>query len=145
MARPRKPERRHRNLLRMFDKVNAAYFSGTACGGICWSNMRIGVDQVTFASCQLEERIIRINTLLDDSRVPYWYVEFVVFHEMLHLHLGHNHYNDDRKEEDHTPRFVSLEKRHPHYKKACEYEEKKLKYITSCWRKWKTYNRNTEG
>lgn len=141
MARAKKPKRRHRNLVRLFDKVNELHFGGTVCGGIGWRYIPIGEASVTQATCTLEERFIKVNTLLDDSRVPMWYLEFVVFHEMLHLHLGHKHYTDDISEKDHTPRFNSLEKRHPKYERACEYEEKKLPYIASCWRRWREHER----
>jgi hypothetical protein len=78
------------DLLAMADKVNRLYFSGRLKCRIEWGRgvrrRRRGARSRTVRfGCYLQsDDLVRINRLLDDPRVPVEFVEYIVFHEMLH-------------------------------------------------------------
>lgn len=112
------------DLLEVFDRVNTEYFSGACCAGIAWRNIRLGVKSQTLGVCELTERFIRINTLLSDIRVPEVFVEFIVYHEMLHLMVGRRH---DKV-------FLEMEQKFKHYDSCIQFMEDTLPNIISEWR-----------
>jgi len=140
---PKAPTKMHRDLLKIFDALNVEFFSGTVTGGIGWRNLPL-IDEATcsLALCLFQERFIKVSNVLDDSRVPIWYLKFVVYHEMLHLHLGPQQFSSDEYAFPHNDRFKSLEMRHPEYQKASEFEDTKLPHILRSWKAWKTWNRD---
>jgi len=77
---------RYYNLLDLFTALNTEYFSGTVTASITWGkkNPRRAVRKRKLGSFQRDRNIIRINPVLDSSSVPRYFIEFVVYHEMLH-------------------------------------------------------------
>lgn len=94
------------DLLEIFDRLNETYFNNEIQGGIGWRNIRIGRKDMTMGVCETTERFIRINTVLRDERVPFWFVEYIVYHEMLHLKLGVKHDAAFTAEEQKFPKFL---------------------------------------
>ena len=41
-------------------------------------------DHFVFGTIQEEDRVIRINPVLDQAFVPLWFLKYVLYHEMLH-------------------------------------------------------------
>src|SRR5437868_1276317 len=77
----------HFDLKEIFDRINSEYFSSRMHGyRIIWGRKRKSPPKTTFvfASIQEEDRLIRVHPLLDASFVPVWFMEYVVYHEMLH-------------------------------------------------------------
>src|SRR3954463_753489 len=75
------------NLRDIFDKLNARYFRNRLRGyTILWGRKRRQrpKDSIVFGTIQEEDRMIRIHPLLDQRFVPTFFLEYVVFHEMLH-------------------------------------------------------------
>ena len=70
--------------------------------------------------------LIRINRLLDDERVPRWYVGFVIYHEMLHHEFGIERTDARGRRVLHPPEFRSRERQHPAYAKAMDFEADQL-------------------
>ena len=144
MARkPREPQYRNTNLLKRFDKVNLNHFGGLVCGGIGWRHFPLGQnnDNMTLGCCVFGERFIRINSVLDDKRIPLWYLDFVIYHEMLHLHMGPRQFDSDSYSYPHDLRFQCLERRHPDYDRATKFEQKKLDRILDSHRRWREWER----
>jgi len=139
--KPKAPVRGHRNLLAIFDSLNVEYFKGMVCGGIGWRPIKFGEDSWTLGICDFNERLIKINTVLDDLRVPVWFLQVVVYHEMLHLHLGPQQYNPDGTADPHGARFRSLEVRHANHDRAIKFEETKLESIVNSWKIYKKYTK----
>jgi|WetSurMetagenome_2_1015567.scaffolds.fasta_scaffold00088_36 predicted metal-dependent hydrolase len=81
---------RHHDLRELFNDVNREYFEDKIEALITWGTGRIGlwVRKRTLGSYSPESNLIRINPVLDSSKVPRYYLKYVVFHEMLHAHLG---------------------------------------------------------
>lgn len=71
------------------------------------------------------QNIIKINPILDDSTIPSYFMEYIVYHEMLHavyppIHTG-------TKRVVHHKKFVAMEKQFPDYAKAKAWEKKEGK------------------
>jgi hypothetical protein len=81
---------RHHDLLELFRELNREYFYGSVDAAITWGTSRTGVwvRKRTLGSYSATSNLIRINPVLDSARTPRYYVKFVVFHEMLHAHMG---------------------------------------------------------
>ncbi len=77
---------RHYDLLEIFNALNKEYFSGTVTAAITWGKRspRRAVRKRRLGSFHRDRDIIRIHPVLDNRNVPRYFVEFVVYHEMLH-------------------------------------------------------------
>jgi predicted metal-dependent hydrolase len=71
------------------------------------------------------QNIIKINPILDDISIPDYFIEYIVYHEMLHAVyppiLGAG------KRVVHHKKFVEMEKKFPDYLKAKAWEKKEGK------------------
>ncbi|MFT4628669.1 MAG: hypothetical protein ACI8PZ_007365 [Myxococcota bacterium] len=65
--------------------------------------------------------IVRIHPVLDDARVPDWFVGFVVFHELLHGAFPPRAGRSRRTV--HTPEFRTAERTHARYADSLLWEE----------------------
>ena len=96
IAHPKLPMQRQLNLqhegkyfdLREnFDRLNDRFFRGRLRGyKVMWGRRRKRrpKEYFIFGTIQEEERVIRINPLLDQPFVPRWFLQYVLYHEMLH-------------------------------------------------------------
>ncbi len=64
----------------------------------------------------------RINPILDNERVPYYFIEFVVYHEMLHAHIRVQKKNGRRSV--HSKEFRDREKMFRDYEDAMAWENR---------------------
>lgn len=64
---------------------------------------------------------IRINPVLDKKSVPRYYIEFIVYHEMLHADMGVTEKNGRRVV--HSKEFRAREKSFRDYRKAMAWEK----------------------
>ncbi len=136
---PRKPKVKESDLLVIFDDLNRAYFGGMVYGGIGWRFFRIGKKDFTLATCEMTERFIRVSNVLEDRRIPVWFLKFVVYHEMIHLYLGPQQFDRAGYSYPHNSRFKLIEQRHSDYEKAVNFELTKLPRIIESWRAWRSY------
>ena len=144
MRKPKEPTCRDTNLLLRFDKLNLEFFGGLVCGGIGWRRFPISSDKiVTQACCVFEERLIKVNYLMDDTRIPLWYLDFVIYHEMLHLQHGPQQFSPDGYGHPHSLRFQCMEASHPDYHRAVEFEEKHLPRVINSWVAWKKWTKKS--
>ncbi len=79
---------RHHDLLAVFKRLNDAYFDGALHALVTWGP-RTGRPKKPRATIKLgsyafQDRLIRIHPALDRRWVPRYFVEYVMFHEMLH-------------------------------------------------------------
>ena len=121
-------EGRFFDLRAIFDKVNARYFRNRLRNyTIAWGQRRRERPRncIVFGSIQEEDRMIRIHPLLDRQFVPQWYLEYVVFHEMLHAFVPDRHDSAGRRIVHH-PGFVERERRFRHYRRSIEWEQDNL-------------------
>jgi len=80
---------KYHDLKEFFDKVNQEYFDGGVAASITWSRRQPGrVRRRTLGSYSFSSKAVRINPILDNPAVPPVFLEFIVYHEMLHAVIG---------------------------------------------------------
>ena len=116
------------NLRRVFDKMNSRYFGNRLRGyTILWGRKRRQrpKDQIVFGTIQEDDRVIRIHPLLDQRFVPAWFLEYVVYHEMLHAVVP-DKYDQNGRRLVHHDKFQEKERRFHWFKRAKAWEEENL-------------------
>jgi hypothetical protein len=104
----------HHDLDASFDRVNAEYFDGAMNRPhLVWSR--------TFATRKFghydhAHDTIMINMTLDRATIPEFAVDFIVYHELLHKHLGVTWRNN--RIAAHTPELAERERQFQHYDQA---------------------------
>ena len=108
------------NLRVLFEEVNRDHFNGTVTAVICWGRYpttRRRRRSIRFGSYSPNPRLIRIHPLLDQDFVPRYFVRYIVFHEMLHAHLGLVESPSGRTL-SHTHEFNRVERVYPDFHRA---------------------------
>lgn len=113
----------------IFNRLNKEYFEGAISTKITWGrNVRNGKRYIRFGSYTEKDNIIRIHPSLDRQDIPLYFIESIVYHEMLHKIVRVEIINGRRRV--HTSEFKKLERRFKDYEKAREWEEKeKVRFI----------------
>lgn len=109
----------------LFDSVNEQYFDGwIKKPSLTWSARKtyriLGHHDETHGH-------IAISKSLDSGSVPRYIVEYVLFHEMLHIAHPTKHINGRRH--NHTAEFKRDEKRFPHYERAEKWIEQNVRKL----------------
>jgi len=115
------------DLAAVFADINARFFEGRMRVPITWGR---GVGRarrggLTFGSYDPVLALIRIHPVLDRPSVPRFFLESVVYHEMLHHHMGGV---PDRAGRTvyHTRAFREAEARFPRHQDALAWEKENL-------------------
>ena len=117
------------DLQAMFDSVNATYFQGRIEARIGWGRLppRRRRKSIRLGVYDHQTREIRIHPALDRPDVPSFFVEFIVFHEMLHQLFPSSGRGSRRV---HHPRaFREREKTYPFYGAALRWERENLRVL----------------
>jgi hypothetical protein len=114
----------------LYSTLNRRFFGGRLKVPITWGR---GVGRarrggLTFGSYDPVLRLIRIHPVLDRPEVPRYFLESVVYHEMLHHHMGGV---PDRAGRTvyHTRAFRDAEARFPRYQEALAWEKENLAFL----------------
>lgn len=119
-----RPRGQHHDLQAIFDRLNRQRFGGLLDARITWGPRRGhpgGQRSIKMGSFAIEERLIRIHPVLDDPRVPEYFLGWIVFHEMLHGKHGAEERGGRRCY--HTRAFLEEERSYEHYARAQAWEE----------------------
>lgn len=102
------------DLEQIFDELNFSFFFGLmARPALGWSLRR---SRITLGHYDPALNAIVLSKLLDSEKVPRLAVEYVMFHEMLHLRYPVDHRGARRCV--HTPEFKEAERKFPRYSEA---------------------------
>lgn len=117
------------DLQQIFDQLNFRYFAGGVDAYITWGRRRQvpGKQSVQLGTYSEAERLIRINPVLDQARVPRHVVEKVVFHEMLHHVLTPR--RSARRRCLHTKEFLESEQRYARYAEAERWLKRNMRVV----------------
>ena len=123
-----KTQGRYYNLSEMFEALNREYFSNSLYSVITWGKKRslYAARKRRLGSYQKDRDIVRINPVLDSKKVPRYFVEFIVYHEMLHAVLAAKPGNARQKV--HSLEFKRREQLFKNYALALQWE--KIRYGT---------------
>ncbi len=104
----------HYDLAAVFDRVNAAYFGrALSTPRLTWNKT---LTQRKLGHYQFNTDTVMLSLSLDNAAVPPYAVEFVMYHELLHKHLGVKMLNGRRYA--HTTEFRDAERRFAQYDQA---------------------------
>ena len=133
-AESKKPPRKTRahtrgkyhDLLPVYRELNGRYFNNSVCCDITWGARtrlcRKAVRKRTLGSYSARTNTRRISPVLDSGKCPAFFVEFVVYHEMLHAHMGPE--KKGRRRVVHSREFRRRERLFRDYEKAAGWEKK---------------------
>ncbi len=128
------------DLQEMLDRLNRERFGGEIAAKIGWGRMpgRRRRKSIRLGVYDHQAREIRIHPALDRPEVPAFFVEFIVFHEMLHQ-LFPSVSPDDSEDSDaeerggrrthHPKAFRDREKEFPLYAAALRWERRNLRVL----------------
>lgn len=109
----------HYDLRQIYDELNERYFGNRIEAAITWG-ARCGRprrrNSIKMGSYSVEDRLIRIHRSLDRAFVPAFFVEWIVFHEM--LHQVHDIRVKNGRREFHSKEFLADEAQYEHYDQA---------------------------
>jgi predicted metal-dependent hydrolase len=107
------------NLEEIFELLNKKYFENSLRTKITWGKVKNGfVKKRILGSYDQINDIIRINPVLDRPSIPFYYIYFVVYHEVLHAFLK----NTEKRW--HGKKFKSFEKNFEYYEEAIKWEKR---------------------
>jgi len=117
---------RHHDLSAIYDRLNRDYFDGVLDARISWGIARRPAQRrsIKVGSFSVEDRLIRVHPLLDHEKVPRYFLDWIVFHEM--LHGKHAILKVDGRRCFHPPEFAEDERRFPDYERARQWEKTHL-------------------
>ncbi len=121
-------EGKHFDLQRIFERLNERYFRGRLRGyKVQWGRRRKRRPRecFIFGTIQEEDRVIRINPSLDQAFVPLWFLQYVLYHEMLHSVVP-DETTRGGKRRVHTEEFNRRERKFRGYRRARRWEENNL-------------------
>jgi len=119
-------EGRKHDLRAMFGRLNDRYFQGMVDCSVTWGRRtrpavgrrRRAIKLGIYCS---DQKLIRIHPALDQDWVPRYFVEYIVFHEMLH-HMTPMPMRDGRRVV-HSAEFRETERLYPYYLRAIRWEQ----------------------
>ncbi len=114
---------RYHDLASLSESVNREYYSGCINASSTWGIRRRGraVRRRTLGSYSSHTNTIRINPVLDKKSVPSYFIEFIIYHEMLHADLGVE--TGKKRRSVHTREFRRREKMFKRYADAIAWEK----------------------
>lgn len=106
----------HFDLKAIYDQVNERYFESQLNLHISWAGSKNSMPRtrVMFGSYDPSKQLIRIHRRLDQAHVPYHFVAYVIYHEMLH-HVLPPIIEKRQKRKIHHPAFKEREKQFQEY------------------------------
>lgn len=127
-----RPEGAHHDLRAIFSRLNDRLLGGKIDCAITWGSaprVKLPRQSIKLGSYSADAQLIRIHPALDQAAVPTYFVEWIVFHEMLH-HL-HGISRRGERRSVHGPAFLADERRFPAYHRARRWERENLELLLS--------------
>lgn len=125
------PTGRHHDLADIFSELNRRYFHGRMNATITYGpapRVTRPRKSIKMGSYSADSKVIRIHPALDHPRVPRFFVEWIVFHEMLH-HVHRARRDESGRRCVHTPEFLDAERRFHDIQRAQRWEDQNLEFL----------------
>lgn len=120
---------RFHDLAKYYMSLNERYFGGKLDAAITWGNRarHRGYNHIRLGSYSFENALIRVHPALDRKWVPRYYVESIIYHEMLHADFGVRSKNG--RSQYHTDEFRLREGAFAYCRRAREWEKKHVRRL----------------
>jgi hypothetical protein len=117
------------DLRNILDEVAEKYNLSQRGIKITWSHSRIrkGQKSIRLGAYFQEDKLIRVHPALDKAEVPKFFVEYIVYHELLHAAVPPVKRNG--RNSFHPPDYGKQEQQFDRYEEAQEFE----KFFVKCW------------
>lgn len=123
---------RHHHLGEIYRSLNDRYFGGRVDLAVTWGRdgrrQQVAGREIQLGAWDEGKHQIRIHPALDEPWVPRYYVEFVMYHEMLHADLGAT-VDDSGRRRVHTREFRLKERRYLLYERAILWEKMNIRQL----------------
>jgi len=115
------------DLREIYDNLNKEYFDGCVKKPITWGRAFKGRRKrsIRFGCVDHNDGLIRINPALDAGFVPDYFIEYIVYHEMLHC-LVDSRRSANGRNMPHHGGFREREKKFKRYGEALDWQKKNL-------------------
>lgn len=116
---------RYHDLQAVFESVNRDYFGGSIRTGITWGRCspRRFVKSRILGSYSHDANLIRINPVLDRKSTPLFFLQYVVYHEMLHADISAA--ANGCEQTAHSAEFRRREKLFRYYRRVLAWEKRR--------------------
>ncbi len=106
----------------LFQRLNRLYFDHSLQVTVRWSlrAVRKAKRRILLGTYHHSTKTITLSKRLDQPRVPLFFVEHILFHEMLHAAFP------EERHPMHTEKFRRYEKMHPDYARAHLWEKENI-------------------
>ncbi len=104
--------------------LNETYLGGRSRARVVWGRRRTLPSRrsIRFACYDPQRNLVIMNRKLDNAAIPAYFVEYILFHELLHEVLGIGERKDGRRD-IHGSLFKLMESTFPDYEKARRFEK----------------------
>jgi hypothetical protein len=104
------------NLQEIYEQLNSQYFATPLSLKITWygEGLPKNKSRVNLGLYYDAMKLIKIHRLLDDANVPYYVIQYVVYHEMLHA-VCHTYIDQKGWLRAHGDNFTAREEQFGHY------------------------------
>lgn len=124
----------HHNLLDIYRDVNAQYFGARVEANITWSRdaqpaRGRRARSIKLGSYTARDKLIRVHPALDAAFVPRFFVEYIVYHEMLHHVMPPS--RAGKRRSLHGPDFQARERNFEQFEAALRWEQENLDRLLS--------------
>ncbi|MCH9633164.1 MAG: hypothetical protein S4CHLAM6_15160 [Chlamydiae bacterium] len=111
------------DLNELYQKVNKQYFQSELDLSITWfgNKNRRPKSQICFGLYQQPLKLVKINRILDQKNTPTYFIEYIIYHEMLH-HIYRPETSASGYRRIHTQKFREKEKEFLDYNQAKDWE-----------------------
>ncbi len=118
------------DLKEMYEALNREYFSVPLRLQITWfgERRRSAGKRVTFGLYHDPLRLIKINRLLDHCHFPFYFVSYVIYHEMLH-YVCPSYVDANGQKQIHNKRFREREREFKYFKEAQQWVREHQNYL----------------
>lgn len=122
----------HHDITAYAQRLNETYLNGRSRAQVVWGrrNKVRSRSSIRFGCYDPVRNMIIMNRKLDSPDIPDYFVEFILFHEMLHEVLGIDT-RADGKRSIHGKLFKLMESTYPDYDKALRFEKDLCKRLGS--------------
>lgn len=119
------------DLQTLFDALNLRYFQGGVIAHVTWGSAprrpqrRRRRRSIKLGTYSMDDRLIRVHPSLDDDWIPPFFLEWIVFHEMLHQVFGVK-LDESGRRSYHSAEFRERERTFEHYEVARRWEREHI-------------------
>lgn len=107
------------NLKAIYNKLNKEYFNNSLKLHITWFGKTENKNRsrINFGLYYDPLKLIKINRLLDNAKIPEYFVEYVIFHEMVH-YVCPAYVDEKGQKQIHSKAFKERERQYKHFELA---------------------------